>query len=204
VTSVSRGGRRPPRLGIFGGTFDPVHLGHLRAAAAVRVALDLDRVVLMVAGRPWQKANQLVTPAEDRYALVEAAAPGWEGLAPCRLELDREGETYTLDTVRALADRCPGARLVLVVGSDVMTGLPTWHDWQDLARLVELAVVTRPGSPAVAVPDGWRASIVPVATPAVSSTDLRARLQAGTPVGDVVPDAVMRRIAERGLYATGR
>ena len=195
---------RPLRLGIFGGTFDPVHLGHLRAASAVREALGLDRVVLMVAGRPWQKAGQAVTPAEDRYALVEAATAGWDGLVPCRLEIDREGDTYTVDTVRALSDRCPGASLVLVVGSDVVGGLPTWHDGERLAGLVTLAVVARPGAEPASVPPGWRSTTLAVDTPDVSSTELRARLRAGEPVAGVVPLPVMRRITERGLYATGR
>ncbi len=200
-------GARPhgPRVGIFGGTFDPIHAGHLEVADAVRRSLGLDRMLLVVANQPWQKEGErAVTPAEDRYALVEAAVDGWPGLEPSRLEIDRGGPSFTIDTVRELHRLQPGAELVVVVGSDVVAGLPTWKDEAALREEVTLAVVGRPGVPAEPVPPGWRALEVPVAPFDVSSTELRRRLEEGLDVGRWVPDSVMRCIRQRGLYATGR
>jgi len=193
------------RIGIFGGTFDPVHTAHLEVAEAVRTAVRLDRMLLMVANQPWQKGGRRrLTPAEDRFAMVEAAAGGWPGLDPCRMEIDRGGPTYTIDTVRQLQRELPAAELFLVVGSDVVAGLTTWHDEPALRHLVTLAVVGRPGAPPALLPPGWRAVTVPVAPFDVSSTELRERLEAGLPVDGLVPDAVIRCIEQRGLYATRR
>ena len=194
-----------PAVGIFGGTFDPIHTAHLELAELVRVTLDLDRMLLVVANQPWQKEGErVVTPAEDRFAMVEAAAADRPGLEPSRLEIDRGGPTYTIDTVRQLLHDRPGADLVLVVGSDVVPGLTTWRDEPVLRTLVTLAVVGRPGAPAVALPPGWTGVTVPSAPFDVSSTGLRERLESGREVDGLVPDAVIRCIEERGLYATRR
>ena len=140
-------GEPTARIGIFGGTFDPIHTGHLEVADAVRKALGLDRMLLMVAHQPWQKRDdRVLTPAEDRFAMVEAAAAGWPGLDPCRMEIDRGGPTYSIDTVRQLHRDVPDAELILVVGSDVVAGLTTWKDELTLRDLVTLAVVGRPGA----------------------------------------------------------
>ncbi len=195
----------PQRIGIFGGTFDPVHTAHLEVAEAVRRELGLDRMLLVVANQPWQKRDErTLTPALDRYAMVEAAAVGWPGLEPCRMEIDRGGPTYTIDTVHQLHREMPGAGLILVVGSDVVGGLTTWREEAALRQLVTLAVVGRPGVPPAAVHPGWRAVNVPVAPFDVSSTELRGRLESGLPVDGLVPDAVIRCIEQRGLYATRR
>jgi nicotinate-nucleotide adenylyltransferase len=195
----------PARIGIFGGTFDPVHTGHIEAAEAVRRSLGLDRMLLVVANEPWQKEGlRPVTPAEDRFALVVAATEGHPGLEPSRLELERGGPSYTVDTVDELHRAEPGSDLVLVVGADVVADLPTWHDEARLRDEVTLAVVSRPGSPAAEPPPGWRSVAVPVAPVDVSSTELRERLADGRPVDGLVPEAVMRCIRRRGLYATGR
>ena len=197
--------RLQERIGIFGGTFDPVHSAHLDVADAVRSALGLSTVLLMVANDPWQKHDgRVLTPAEDRFAMVEAAAADRPGLEPSRLEIDRGGPTYTIDTVRQLLHDRPGADLVLVVGSDVVPGLTTWRDEPVLRTLVTLAVVGRPGAPAVALPPGWTGVTVPSAPFDVSSTGLRERLESGREVDGLVPDAVIRCIEERGLYATRR
>ncbi len=177
----------PANLGIFGGTFDPVHTAHLRVADAVRRALDLDRVLLVVANEPWQKEDGPVAPVEDRYAMVEAAVEGWPGLEASRIEIDRGGPSYTIDTVRALLADQPGAALVLVVGADVAAELGTWKDEADLRGLVTLAVVGRPGT-GTATPVGWRTVEVPVAPFDVSSTELRRRLAAGRSVEGLVPE----------------
>jgi nicotinate-nucleotide adenylyltransferase len=193
------------RIGIFGGTFDPVHTAHLEVAEAVRGALGLDRMLLVVANEPWQKLDQRsLTPAEDRMAMVEAAVEGWPGLVACRMEIDRGGPSYTIDTVRQLHEKHPVAELILVVGSDVVAGLPTWQDEPSLRRMVTLAVVGRPGVPAVPSPPGWRAVNVPVAPFDLSSTELRDRLESGRPVDGMVPEGAIRCIEQRGLYATRR
>lgn len=198
-------GERPPRIGIFGGTFDPVHAAHLEVADAVRTGLGLDRMLLVVANQPWQKEDdRTLTPAEDRFAMVEAAAADWPGLEPSRIEIDRGGPTYTIDTVRDLHRDEPGAELVLVVGSDVVGGLTSWHEEPALRELVTLAVVGRPGVPPVPIPPGWHAVAVPVAPFDVSSTELRERLEAGRPVDQWIPERVIRCIRRRGLYATRR
>jgi nicotinate-nucleotide adenylyltransferase len=193
------------RIGIFGGTFDPIHTAHLEVSEAVRERLGLDRMLLMVANQPWQKVGaRPLTPAEDRFAMVEAAAADWPGLEPSRMEIDRGGPTYTIDTVRQLLDEEPGAEVTVVVGSDVVGGLTTWKDEAALQGAVTLAVVGRPGVDPVAPPPGWRTVQVPVAPFDVSSTELRRRLEAGLPVEGWVPEPVIRCIARRGLYATGR
>jgi nicotinate-nucleotide adenylyltransferase len=174
-------------------------------ADTVRQALGLERMLLMVANQPWQKeGTRPLTPAEDRYAMVEAAASTWPGLEPCRLEIDRGGPTYTIDTMRQLHDLCPQADFVLVVGSDVVAGLDSWRDVEALQAEVTLAIVGRPGIPALAPPPGWRSVSVPVAPFDISSTELRRRLEAGQSVDGLVPEAVIRCIAQRDLYATGR
>jgi nicotinate-nucleotide adenylyltransferase len=194
-----------PRIGIFGGTFDPIHSAHLELAEVVRVTLALDRMLLVVANRPWQKEGERpVTPAEDRFAMVEAATEGWPGLVPSRIEIDRGGPSYTVDTARQLLLDEPGADLTMVVGSDVVGGLTTWHDEAALRTLVTLAVVGRPGVAPVPVPAGWRSVSVPAAPFDVSSTELRRRLEQGESVEGLVPEAVIRCIHQRGLYATGR
>ena len=194
-----------PALGIFGGTFDPVHTAHLEVAEAVRSSLGLERMLLVVANQPWQKVDgRSLTPAEDRFAMVEAACATWPGLVPCRMEIDRGGPSYTIDTVRQLHRSHPGTELVLVVGSDVVGGLPTWREEAALRDEVTLAVVGRPGIEPVPPPPGWRAVDVPVAPLEISSTELRERLESGRSVEGMVPDPVIRCIRQRGLYATGR
>src|ERR1700730_17902957 len=154
----------PARIGIFGGTFDPIHTAHLEVADSVRQALGLDRMLLVVANPPGKKgAGRPVPPAEDRYARVEAAVAGRPGLEPCRMEIDRGGPSYTIDTVRELQRLAPGAELIVVVGSDVVAGLTTWKDEASLRDQVTLAVVGRPGVPAVTPPPGWHAVSVPLA-----------------------------------------
>ena len=189
---------------MFGGTFDPIHRGHVEVAGTVRTALGLERMLVVVANEPWQKQGRPVTPAEDRFAMVAAATADRPGLEPSRIEIDRGGPSYTVDTVRSLLVDEPHAEVVVVVGGDVVGALDTWHEHQALRDLVSLAVVDRPGAPLVDPPPGWRFVRVAVDPVDVSSTDLRARLEAGEPVADAVPEAVIRCLSERGLYATGR
>jgi len=196
--------RHRPRVGVFGGTFDPIHRGHVQVAEAVSAALGLDRMLVVVANEPWQKQDRPVTPAEDRYALVVAALADRPGLEASRIELDRGGPSYTVDTVRDLLAAEPDVEVVVVVGADVAASLDTWRDHEVLRDLVSLAVVDRPGTPVVDPPPGWRFTHVPVDPVDVSSTELRALLETGAPVDDLVPEAVIRCVSDRGLYAKGR
>jgi nicotinate-nucleotide adenylyltransferase len=195
------------RIGVLGGTFDPVHIGHLVAAVNARSALDLDRVILMVANVPWQKAGQrTVTSAEDRLAMVEAAVGNVPGLEASRLEIDRGGDSYTADTLAELGEANPGAELFLIVGWDVAAELTTWDRWEEIQRLATLVVVNRPGAgrPAGLDGEGWRVEEVTVPNLEISSTDLRERAATGRPLDYLMPEAAVHCLRARGLYATGR
>ena len=189
------------RLGVFGGTFDPPHVGHLVTAVNVRHSLGLDEVLLVVANDPWQKADQVVSPAADRLALVEAAVGEVPGLRASRIEIDRGGASYTADTLADLHEQHPGADLFLVLGSDAAAGLPTWERVDEVRERATLVVVTRPGSEAGRPPLGWPHEVVEVPRLDVSSTDLRARVVDGRPLEYLVTAPVVRAIRERRLYA---
>ena len=192
--------RRPRRVGLFGGTFDPPHVGHLVTAVNVRHALDLDVVVLMVANVPWQKeASRSITPAADRLAMVEAAVADVPGLEAGRLEIDLGGPSFTADTLAALADREPGAQLFTIVGDDAAAGLATWERHAEVVARSRMVVVDRPGE-AVRLPDDVPWIHVEVPRLEVSSTDLRARFGDGRPLDYLVIDPVLHVIAARGLY----
>lgn len=210
LTSAGRSvGRAGPaaseRIGLLGGTFDPPHCGHLAAARASVRALSLDRLLLVVANEPWQKVPlRAVSPAEDRFAMVEAMAPLVPSAEPSRLEIDRGGPSFTVDTVAEL--RVDAARrdveldLYLIVGADLVAGLDTWERVDDLRHEVTLAVVARPHSEAPAAP-GWRTILVQGESVDVSSSEVRDRLERGLPVDGLVPPEVIRCIRSRGLYA---
>jgi nicotinate-nucleotide adenylyltransferase len=186
------------RLGILGGTFDPVHVAHLAAACAARHQLELASVLLLVAGEPWQKRGAVVAPAEARFAMVAAAVDGVDGLEASRIEIDRDGPTYTIDTVEALST--PERDLYLILGTDVARKLDTWHRVEDLRALVTLAIVDREGDAIEDAPDGWRVVRVTMPRLDVSSTDLRRRVAAGEPVEFLVPLPAVRVLRERCLY----
>jgi len=194
------------RIGILGGTFDPPHNGHVAAARAALDVLRLDRLLLVVANDPWQKSGQReVAAAEDRLALTEALAEEVPGAEVSRLEIDRGGPSYSADTAEAVRDEVSArggrAELFLVVGADLVGELETWHRAAALKDLVTLAVVSRPSSPAPAVPPGWRVVWLDGPQVTVSSSEVRDRLAAGEPADSLVPERVIRCIRRRGLYA---
>jgi nicotinate-nucleotide adenylyltransferase len=197
-----------PRIGVLGGTFDPVHIGHLVTAVEVRHALALDVVMLVVAASPWQKiGTRPITPAADRLAVVEAAITGAAGLDASALEMERDGPTYTADTLRELLRRHLGAELFLIVGSDVASELDTWMRVDEVRNAAHLVVVQRPGREVdldALRSEGWRIDTVPVPALDVSSTDLRLRFAEGRPVDFLIPAEAVRVIRERGLYPAGR
>ena len=187
---------------MLGGTFDPVHVGHLVAAVNVRHALHLDRVLLVVANAPWQKSARRITPAADRLAVVAAAVAGTPGLEASSVEIDRGGDSYTADTLEELDQA--GRELFLIVGSDVAADLHTWRRPHDVARLATLVVVTRGGAPDVDPGPRWRVEHVRIPKLDISSSDLRARAADGRPLEHLVPLPAIACIRERGLYAEGR
>lgn len=192
------------RIGVLGGTFDPIHVGHLVAAVNSRHDLGLDRVVLMVANVPWQKAGlRRVTPAADRLAMVKAAVGGVPGVEASSLEIERGGPSYTADTVSQLHDLHPGVELFVIVGWDVSAELATWERLGEIRDLATLVVVNRPGTPPPVglVEQGWRVEEVSVPNLEISSTDLRARAASGRPLDYLVPEGAVRVIRERGLYS---
>ena len=190
----------PSKVGLFGGTFDPPHVGHLVTAVNVRHELDLDVVVLMVANVPWQKrGTRAITPAEDRFAMVSAAVADVPGLSPGRHEIDAGGNSYTADTLGLLAAEYPGAELYTIVGDDAASNLHTWERFEEVVSGSRLVVVDRPGSPVMLDPSvDWIRVEVPHLD--VSSTDLRARFSDGRPLDYLVTSATLDVIEERSLY----
>ncbi len=188
------------RLGVFGGTFDPPHVGHLVTALNVGYALGLDEVLIVVAHVPWQKeGTRPLTPSEDRLAMVEAAVAGVPGLSASRVEIDHGGPSFTADTLHDLHTAEPGATLFTILGDDAASGLTTWQRWEEVVEQSRLVVVDRPGEPC-GLPDVAEWIRVEVPHLEVSSTDLRARIRDGRPLEFLVPPAVLRVIAERRLY----
>jgi nicotinate-nucleotide adenylyltransferase len=188
------------RVGVFGGTFDPVHVGHLVAAVEARRALGLDRVLLVVAGDPWQKRGNVAAPAADRLAMVEAAVDGIDGLEACDLEVRHTGPSYTADTLESLTQA--GRSLFLIVGADVAASIHTWAGVERIPALATLAIVDRAGVPPAPDPagGGWRVERLSIPRLEISSTDLRARAARGWPLDGLVPGGAVRVLRERSLY----
>jgi len=189
------------RIGVFGGTFDPPHVGHLVTAVNVRYELRLDTVLLVVANDPWQKTGgRQVSAAADRLAMVTAAVGDVEGLEASDIEIRRGGTSYTADTLRELHDGDPGAELYLVLGSDAAAGLLTWDRHDEVRQAATVVVVTRPGSERAFPPSGWSWCTVESPRLEVSSTDLRRRVLDGRPLDYLLTPAVIQAIDERHLY----
>lgn len=191
---------KPLHIGVFGGTYDPPHVGHLVTAVNVRHALDLDLVLLMVANVPWQKVGtRPITPAVDRLAMVRAAVAGVPRLSAGDHEIRAGGPSYTADTLAVLADEHPGAVLYTIVGDDAAAKIHTWERFGEVLERSRMVVVDRPGN-RVDLDTAIDWIHVEVPRLEVSSTDLRARCQDGRPLDYLVTDEVLAVIRERRLY----
>jgi nicotinate-nucleotide adenylyltransferase len=191
------------RLGVMGGTFDPIHHGHLVAASEVASAFDLDEVVFVPTGMPWQKTSREVAPAEHRYLMTVIATASNPRFTVSRVDVDRTGPTYTIDTLRDLAVQRPGTQLFFITGADALAQILSWKDSYEIFDLAHFIGVTRPGhilDDAGLPPD--RVSLMEVPAMAISSTDCRARVAQGEPVWYLVPDGVVQYIGKYGLYRT--
>jgi nicotinate-nucleotide adenylyltransferase len=190
----------PLRIGVFGGTFDPPHVGHLVTAVNVRHALDLDRLILMVANVPWQKlGSRPITPAADRLAMVAAAVADVPHLVAGDHEIRAGGPSYTADTLAVLHESYPAAQLFTIVGDDAAAGIRSWERADEVVARSRLVVVDRPGEP-VELDPGIDWIRVEVPRLEVSSTDLRERWVDGRPLDYLVTDEVLDVVARRGLY----
>lgn len=195
----------PPRQAIFGGTFDPPHVGHVAAAICAREQLDIDLLHIVVANDPWQKsAERLVTPAHHRFAMAQLAFRDLDDMAVSDLEIQRGGPTYTIDTIAELEQ--PGIETLLVIGPAAASGVGTWHRAAELAERVRLAVLQPRGEPSVHV-EGWRTETVLMEPVEASATLVRAMLtrrahqQIPPQAVQLVPPAVMSYIVEHRLYS---
>lgn len=197
------------KRGVMGGTFDPIHIGHLVIAEEARLRLGLDRVTFVPAGRPWRKDGREIAPGADRLAMVRLAIEANPGFDLSTIELDREGPSYSVETLEALAES--GEELFFIVGADALIDLPNWWQADRIPRLATVVIAGRPGldegmimSAAAKVP-GLAPRLVWLDAPLidVSSTDLRSRSRSGEELRYLTPAAVAEYIRERRLYAPG-
>ncbi len=211
------------RLGIFGGTFDPIHVAHLRTAEEAREALALDRVELVLSATPPHKAPGTQASLAHRRRMLELAVAGNPLLAPNLSELEREGPSYSIDTIRAVQARQPDAALTFILGADAFAEIGTWKDYDDLLGLCDFCVISRPGARDGEVPiaveksfcydpsrgvyvhrSGRALRFLPVTALMISASDIRRRCAAGRSIRYLVPDAVAAYVAANGLYDSGR
>ncbi|GAA2755470.1 nicotinate-nucleotide adenylyltransferase [Actinopolymorpha rutila] len=193
---------RRPRLGVMGGTFDPIHNGHLVAASEVQADFDLDEVIFVPTGQPWQKGARQVAEAEDRYLMTVIATASNPRFSVSRVDIDRPGLTYTVDTLRDLrAARGPDAEFFFITGADALTQILTWRDVDELFQMAHFVGCTRPGHtfeidelPEDAV------TLLEIPALAISSTECRERVAAGRPIWYLVPDGIVQYINKRRMY----
>ena len=192
------------RLGVMGGTFDPIHHGHLVAASEVQTRFGLDEVVFVPTGQPWQKDEREVSAAEHRYLMTVVATASNPRFTVSRVDIDRPGPTYTIDTLRDLHRERPDAELFFITGADALAQILSWKDADELFDLAHFVGVTRPGY--VLSESGLpadRVSLQEVPAMAISSTDCRARVERAEPVWYLVPDGVVQYVNKYRLYAAG-
>jgi nicotinate-nucleotide adenylyltransferase len=194
------------RLGVMGGTFDPIHHGHLVAASEVQSWFDLDEVVFVPTGQPWQKTDREVSAAEDRYLMTVIATASNPRFSVSRVDIDRSGPTFTVDTLRDLrAERGPEWDWYFITGADALEQILTWRDPDELFDLAHFVGCTRPGHSLSA--EGLPAdkvTLVEVPALTISSTECRLRVAQGEPIWYLVPDGIVQYIAKRRLYTTGQ
>lgn len=190
------------RLGVMGGTFDPIHHGHLVAASEVASRLDLDQVVFVPTGQPYRKDASTVSPAEHRYLMTVIATASNPRFTVSRVDVDRDGPTYTADTLRDLRVSYPGAELFFITGADALAQILSWKGVEDLWDLAHFIGVTRPGHELSdhGLPKD-RVTLLEVPAMAISSTDCRERTANGKPVWYLVPDGVVQHIGKYHLYS---
>jgi nicotinate-nucleotide adenylyltransferase len=193
---------RAKRVGVLGGTFDPIHNGHLVAASEVAHVLELAEVVFVPTGQPWQKESQELSPPEDRYLMTVIATAFDPLLSVSRVDIDRPGETYTVDTLSDLrAARGPDAEFFFIMGADALSGIKTWHKAENLFSLAHFVGCTRPGHPIdLDGLDEHNVTLIEIPALEISSTACRERVRTGRPIRYLVPDGVIQYIAKRGLY----
>jgi nicotinate-nucleotide adenylyltransferase len=187
----------------MGGTFDPIHHGHLVAASEVQSWFDLDEVVFVPTGQPWQKADREVAAAEDRYLMTVIATASNPRFSVSRVDLDRSGPTYTVDTLRDIrSERGPGWDLYFITGADALAQILSWRDLDELFDLAHFVGCTRPGHmlSSTGLPEG-KVTLVEVPALAISSTECRVRVRQGEPIWYLVPDGIVQYISKRHLYA---
>ena len=193
------------RIGVMGGTFDPIHHGHLVAASEVQAWYDLDEVIFVPTGQPWQKADREVSPAEDRYLMTVIATASNPRFSVSRVDVDRGKPTYTIDTLRDLHAQRPDSEFFFITGADALARILTWHDAEKVFELAHFVGCTRPGTTIDAATlaglPADRVTIIEVPALAISSSECRERASAGEPVWYLVPDGVVQYIAKRRLYA---
>jgi len=188
----------------MGGTFDPIHHGHLVAASEVADRFALDAVIFVPTGQPWQKADRQVSRAEDRYLMTVIATASNPRFQVSRVDIDRGGDTYTVDTLHDLRREFPDAELFFITGADALRSIMSWRDWEGMFDLAEFVGVTRPGYELTEemLPEAHqqRVHLIDVPAMAISSTDVRERAAQGRPVWYLVPDGVVQYIAKNDLY----
>jgi nicotinate-nucleotide adenylyltransferase len=190
------------RLGVMGGTFDPIHHGHLVAASEVADSFALDEVIFVPTGQPWQKNGRKVSAAEDRYLMTVIATASNPRFSVSRVDIDRPGETYTIDTLRDLrAERGPDAQFFFITGADALAKMISWRDADELFTLAHFVGCTRPGHQ-LSMSDfpADQVSLLEIPALAISSTECRDRVRGGHPIWYLVPDGIVQYISKRGLY----
>ena len=193
---------RGHRLGVMGGTFDPIHHGHLVAASEVADFLGLDEVIFVPTGQPWQKDDRKVSPAEDRYLMTVIATASNPRFSVSRVDIDRPGETYTIDTLRDLrVERGSEAEFYFITGADALAMMISWRDAEDLFKLAHFVGCTRPGHQLTLTDlPADRLTLLEIPALAISSTECRERVRGGHPIWYLVPDGIVQYISKRGLY----